>query len=1059
MINSNNMINSNKMMNSNNMMNSNRSESVKPGEAGGGKWEVFNIANRNVYIDLKNGKYSWTPPVPTKSSSSTKPRRSLDSSHIYREVNELRFIKLQAHCRGYLARKAFAEAFFEKQHCDAAVKIQAWWRALVVRIRTKRALAQQQSRPGRVEKQLSHHSARSAPVKRKRENDGFDDTMEHYRRNEEKIVRVQALWRGKMVRNIYMMLFNFGSPGRAGSKQPTYKMLKIFVKHLDTNIRDYHTALELQRMRTELAKLIIKNKSLTSFIEELDLKIGLLVQNRLSLSDILKCKNELALSASQEEINGAGQKKNALLDKFAHLLYILQVRPEYLVNLMLSVPPISQKFLQGITLTLFNSGSTSRDEYMLLRCLSLLLRQEVLHSDKYAKPLDIITTPPLAMKIIMHYARSKCGHMSLKTILKALIEKVLKENSVIAYTNPITIYNKWRGELEFTTGKTSDLPVNVDDVATALSYEHVSRTFNAGIQRLESVTNMFLKRLVASKEYIPYGLLYIVQELRSIMKEKFGNTAPADNEPLDKGSSEPVVLGGPSLYPDLKSLHSISHNTEPATTTSTTTPGGNKAQELQQNLDKDIIKVVGHYLYYNFLNSAIVAPEAYEIISLRPGQIINTEQRHNLATVAKLLQFSAAKKGYGEDTPYLMCLNKFISYCHEKLRVFFDQCCQVSSLEDQYAINEYSEELLATPPTIFTNLLDVAEFHSLLLTYKYDVCSDSSDVLLKLLHELNSGSMIYKAAGVPEGSSIGDQLQKTPISFVLSNKYGDELGLHETCSGEDNNIAKLFIQTKELLVVVLPCLEGHTLPGALRMESNKHQEDMFKARVVDIVKYNPSLCTYSAMSLKSAKVKLRKYLSTLEEYGYVSKDCGYQEIINKLIQDINNKNKYRQMQSKELRTVRQTRDCLLEKIQDSTEKINYYEKYIGSCLQNQSLGKRNVHLTICSNDKQDKKLQNKLTITYTGRQLFDKGILVEANGMDERQLKNVLIEIKPKETYGSFQFNGKFMGVVMQCEEINIQDLLQKKFLGISIMEIFSRTKVNVNLLLHLLNKKYYSKH
>ncbi|KAI5708423.1 hypothetical protein M8J77_022360 [Diaphorina citri] len=306
-------------------------------------------------------------------------------------------------------------------------------------------------------------------------------------------------------------------------------------------------------------------------------------------------------------------------------------------------------------------------------------------------------------------------------------------------------------------------------------------------------------------------------------------------------------------------------------------------------------------------------------------------------------------------------------------------------------------------------------------------------------------------------SDITPQANKTPVSFVLSNKLGDQT-LHTACSDEES-VAKLFIQAKELLVVVLPCLGGHTLPGALRMETTKEQEDLFQARVAEIVKYNPAFLSYTQTSLKSLKVKLRKYLSTLEESGYVTKDNGYQEIVTKLIQDINNKNKYRQMQSKELQTVRETRDCLLERIAASTEKISYYEKYISSCLQNQTLGKRNVHLTICSNDKHDRKLQHKLIITYTGKQLFEKGILVEAEGLDEKQLKNVLIEFKPRETYGAFQINGKFMGVQMESAEINIQDLLQKKFLGISIMDIFGKAKVNVNLLLHLLNKKYYSKH
>ncbi|KAI5708213.1 hypothetical protein M8J77_018222 [Diaphorina citri] len=428
-------------------------------------WEVFNIANRNVYIDLRNGKYSWTPPSTRQASAVklSKPRRSLDSTHIYK--NERLFVKLQARCRGYLARREFEQMFWRRERARAAVCLQRWWRNLA---RRRRRLVLRAGSSRGVERQVSTVSARGAPVKRKREDreESFPDRMAYYAANEEKIVKVQALWRGKMVRNIYMMLFS--SPGNktAHHKQPTYKMLKQFVKHLDTNIVDYHTAIELQRMRNELSKLIIKNKNLSKCLEDLDLKIFLLVQNRLSLSDILKCRTDLALAAVD---CGETQTKNALLEKYAYLLYILQVRPEYLVRLVLSVPHTStQKFLQGITLTLYNSGQTSRDEYLLLKCLSLLLREEINNSDKYMKPLDIITTPPVAMKIIMHYAREKCGHMSLKTILKSLIEKILKENSVIAYTNPITIYNKWRGELEFTTDEQLSSPFTLSEVEVAL---------------------------------------------------------------------------------------------------------------------------------------------------------------------------------------------------------------------------------------------------------------------------------------------------------------------------------------------------------------------------------------------------------------------------------------------------------------------------------------------------------------------------------------------------------------------------------------------------------------
>lgn len=38
------------------------------------------------------------------------------------------------------------------------------------------------------------------------------------------------------------------------------------------------------------------------------------------------------------------------------------------------------------------------------------------------------------------------------------------------------------------------------------------------------------------------------------------------------------------------------------------------------------------------------------------------------------------------------------------------------------------------------------------------------------------------------------------------------------------------------------------------------------------------------------------------------------------------------------------------------------------------------------------------------------------------------------------------------------QDLLQLQFEGVAVMKMFGKAKVNVNLLIHLLNKKFYGK-
>lgn len=54
---------------------------------------------------------------------------------------------------------------------------------------------------------------------------------------------------------------------------------------------------------------------------------------------------------------------------------------------------------------------------------------------------------------------------------------------------------------------------------------------------------------------------------------------------------------------------------------------------------------MGNLIYYNYINSAIVAPDAFDIITLPPGVTLSNNQRRNLASIAKILQFAASKKG------------------------------------------------------------------------------------------------------------------------------------------------------------------------------------------------------------------------------------------------------------------------------------------------------------------------------------------------------------------------------------------------------------------------------
>jgi hypothetical protein len=130
----------------------------------------------------------------------------------------------------------------------------------------------------------------------------------------------------------------------------------------------------------------------------------------------------------------------------------------------------------------------------------------------------------------------------------------------------------------------------------------------------------------------------------------------------------------------------------------------------------------------------------------------------------------------------------------------------------------------------------------------------------------------------------------------------------------------------------------------------------------------------------------------------------------------------------------------------------YYNQYIKSCL---------ASLATKANKKKTKKKKQKAAIKYTAMELYRKKIVLEVDGVDVNKFKDVMFEIAQQDDdCGKFDISAKFYGVnVVEKVEIVFQDLLQLQYEGVSVMKMFEdRAKINVNLLIFLLNKKFYGK-
>jgi Ras GTPase-activating-like protein IQGAP2/3 len=95
---------------------------------------------------------------------------------------------------------------------------------------------------------------------------------------------------------------------------------------------------------------------------------------------------------------------------------------------------------------------------------------------------------------------------------------------------------------------------------------------------------------------------------------------------------------------------------------------------------------------------------------------------------------------------------------------------------------------------------------------------------------------------------------------------------------------------------------------------------------------------------------------------------------------------------------------------------------------------------------------------YSVRQLADKGVVVGWQGVAERDWDRINLTISSDEV-GVFSIEGSrgHIQIPGASALVPIEDLLQAQFEAHQFMNLFEgNLKLNVNLLLHLLYKKFY---
>uniref|UniRef100_A0A8V5H182 Uncharacterized protein n=1 Tax=Melopsittacus undulatus TaxID=13146 RepID=A0A8V5H182_MELUD len=918
-------------------------------------------------------------------------------------ANENLITKLQACCRGYLVRQEFNSRMnFLKKQVPAITCIQSQWRGYKQRRAYQIRLDYLQSQTDQVVKIQS--MTRMYQARRR-----YRDRLQYFRNHINDVIKIQAFIRANKAREDYKTLIN--------AENPPMAVVRKFVHLLDQSDQDFQEELELMKLREEVVTLIRSNQQQENDLNLMDIKIGLLVKNKITLQDVVshskkltkKNKEQLSdmmmLNKQRGGLKALSKEKREKLEAYQHLFYLLQTNPTYLAKLIFQMPQNkSTKFMDSVIFTLYNYASNQREEYLLLRLFQTALQEEI--KSKVDQIHEIVTGNPTVIKMVVSFNRGARGQNALRQILAPVVKEIIDDKSLNIKTDPVDIYKSWVNQMESQTGEASKLPYDVTP-EQALNHEEVRKRLDVSIRNMRTVTDKFLSAIVTSVDKIPYGMRFIAKVLKDSLHEKFP----------DAGEDE-------------------------------------------------LLKIVGNLLYYRYMNPAIVAPDAFDIIDLSAGGQLTTDQRRNLGSIAKMLQHAASNKMFMGDNAHLSIINEYLLQSYQKFRRFFQSACEVPELQDKFNIDEYSDLVTLTKPVIYISIGEIINTHTLLLDHQDAIAPEHNDPIHELLDDLGEVPTIESLIGEGSGN-INDpnreMLAKTEVSLTLTNKF-------DVPGDENAEMDVRTILTKRLIVDVIRFQPGETLteilgtPATSEQES-EHQRAMQKrairdAKTPDKMKKPVSVKEDGNLNLQGKKDKIKTGLKKLTELGTVNAKNKYQELINDIAKDIRNQRRYRQRRKAELVKLQQTYSALNSKATFYGEQVDYYKSYIKTCLDNlASKGNSLLQQQLQGKGLEMKgKNSKKISLKYTAARLHEKGVLLEIEDLQSNQFKNVIFEISPTEEVGDFEIKAKFMGVQMETFMLHYQDLLQLQYEGVAVMKLFDRAKVNVNLLIFLLNKKFYGK-
>ena len=355
-----------------------------------------------------------------------------------------------------------------------------------------------------------------------------------------------------------------------------------------------------------------QNEMAEQYIDQLDIKIALLVKNKITLDEVVKHQkhygghvgnlltNKDLSSKDPFDLKALNKNSRRKLEHYQEFFFILQTQPQYLARLFKRIREhgTAEKECKGIeqlTMGLFGFAQKRREEYYLLKLVARAMKEEI---DGCSTLQDFLRGNFFWCKVLNNYMRSPRDRKFLRDLLGPLIKENITENEELDLeSDPIQIYRSAINNEELRTGQRSR---RIPDIPReeAIRDPETRETFIRHLQDLRDIADQFFAYFEETLHRMPYGIRFISQQMIDMLCRNFPN-------------------------------------------------------EDQQYL----MQVVGNWTWKIYFQNVITQPETFGVVD----RGLSPLQKRNLGEVAKVLGQVALGRLFGGENVYLQPLNSYIT--------------------------------------------------------------------------------------------------------------------------------------------------------------------------------------------------------------------------------------------------------------------------------------------------------------------------------------------------------------------------------------------------------------